>query len=86
MSTTIAMYAGTEVILIDRKTGKIIKRVPLDKIPMFAKNVEVLTAATNLLASTEGMEQFKELNVQAAKALSSSLKAAEIAAGELTKV
>jgi len=76
-SNFIEVYEGAVVIIIDRKTGKIVRRVPLDKAPLLAKNAEVFRAATNVLIATEGVEGYEGLHTQATKAIKSSLKTLE---------
>ena len=65
--TTIGVYGGAVVYLVDRKTGKIVGVVPLDKRTL--RNVEAVGALTEVLNSTSDMKEAEQLRLEAAKLL-----------------
>jgi hypothetical protein len=65
--TTISVYAGAVVYLFDRKTGKPLGVVPLDKRTI--RNVEAVGALAEVLSSTSEMKEAELIRLEAAKLL-----------------
>lgn len=66
---TATLVTGAYAIVIDKKTGKIIKIVP--EMPILEKQAEAIAAGVDILRTTEGVKAAEELRVQAAKYLAS---------------
>lgn len=66
-SGTVAIVTGAYAIVIDKKTGKVIRVVP--EMPVLERAVEAAESAHALLRDTEGMKGVEELRLQAAKLL-----------------
>lgn len=66
-TTTIAIYAGAVVYLVDRKTGQVVGVIPLDKKMM--SYIDTLGALTEVLSSTKDMKGAEMLRTEAAKLL-----------------
>jgi len=79
----LVMVHGGKVYVYDRKTLKLIKVFPLP--PEHIITADVFTGATELMAVTESMKEFKEMNLAIANNLSLSLKALETVVGKLVK-
>ena len=66
---TVTMVTGAFAVVIDRKTGRIIKVVP--EMPILEKQTGAVAAGVELLRNTEGIKGAEELRLQAAKFLAS---------------
>ena len=70
------VIVGMTLYLIDRKTGKVVKVIPLEVGPK-TRNIEVLAKATDMLTVTGGIEEFREFDAGIAKVISTSVQALE---------
>ena len=68
---TATLVTGAYAIVIDKKTGKIIRVVPEKPQPVPWKQIEVIAAGLEVLRTTEGVKAAEELRGQTAKYLAS---------------
>ena len=66
---TVTVVTGSRAIIINKKTGEILKVVP--EMPILEKHAAAAAASAALLHNTEGLRGVEELRVQAARFLSS---------------
>ena len=64
-ATTVAIVTGAYAIVIDKKTGRIIRIVP--EMPIQEKQATALASAADLLVNTQGLHGVEELRAQVVK-------------------
>jgi len=79
-SGTVTIVTGAFGVVIERKTGRIVKVVP--EHPILRTQTEAVAAGVDLLRNTEGLKGVEELRLQAAKFVASMAQTvtAEVAA------